>query len=143
MRSGDLEAVLDTARQSLQNPWNFEQFSAELKIPGGLRFVAEQQDFCGYVIFRQVGPEAELLQLAVLSCSRRQGIASALLMYGIRQLFSLHVEECFLEVRNNNRSGRIFYEQAGFHQVGLRKKYYSRPVDDAVIMKKIVNKDSE
>ncbi len=39
------------------------------------------------------------------------------------------------------RSAQLSYEQAGFQRVGLRKKYYSGPVDDAVIMRKSVNRD--
>lgn len=141
MGEGDLETVLEVARESMPTPWSLGQFSVELQYDQGVRLVAEQEKLCGFIVFRLIVPEAELLQLAVLPCLRRRGVASSLVLNGLRQLHLQQVEECFLEVRKGNRKGRCFYQQAGFQQVGLRKKYYADPVDDAVLMKKIVQED--
>ena len=138
-RDNDLEAVCHVARKSMVAPWSPGQVAGELRFPAGLQLVASNDELCGYAFFRQAGPEVELLQLAVLPAFRRRGIASALVRRGLRQLRAAEV--CFLEVRKADTAAQLFYEQAGFCRVGLRKKYYSNPVDDAVIMKKTVDKD--
>ncbi|MGZ7144902.1 GNAT family N-acetyltransferase, partial [Streptococcus pyogenes] len=43
-------------------------------------------------------------------------------------------EPVFLEVRESNKAARGLYEKFGFKKVGLRKKYYQNPVEDAVLM---------
>jgi len=136
MREDDLLRVLDIGRRSMAGPWSLAQLTGELRFPDGVQLVAEQDGLCGYAFFRQVGPEVELLQLAVLPVFRRRGIASRLLRRGLKQLCTRQEEVCFLEVRRSDMAARLFYEHAGFRRVGVRKKYYSDPVDDAVIMKK-------
>jgi len=41
-----------------------------------------------------------------------------------------------LEVRASNLSAQKLYETLGFRVVGERKKYYSRPREDAVLLQK-------
>lgn len=141
MLEDDLAPILHIGRQCMAHPWNLALLTGELRFPGGLQLVAEQESLCGYAFFRQAGPEVELMQLAVLPAFRRKGIASKLLWSGLKQLYDRQAEACFLEVRKADSAAQLFYEQAGFHRVGLRKKYYSGPVDDAVIMRKSVNRD--
>ena len=139
MLAADLPVVAELARQSMDGAWSFDQLADELKIGYGLQLVVEENhELCGYIMFRQVKSEAELLQLAVLPVYRRRGLASGLLDSGIQQLCSRQARVLFLEVRRNNQSARFFYEQAGFSRIGIRKRYYSRPVDDAVVMKRVV-----
>ena len=45
------------------------------------------------------------------------------------------VRKIFLEVRISNTAAIRLYETCGFEQVGERKKYYSDPVEDALVMK--------
>ncbi len=141
MGEDDLSLVLDIGRQSMASPWSLRQVAEELQFPKGLQLVAENDELCGYAFFRQVGPEVELLQLAVLPAVRRKGVATALVRRGLSRLCARQAEVCFLEVRKTDTAAQLFYEQAGFQRVGLRKKYYSGPLDDAVIMRKPVNKD--
>ena len=41
-----------------------------------------------------------------------------------------------LEVRESNAAAVALYEKHGFHRVGLRRNYYERPKEDALIMTK-------
>ena len=50
------------------------------------------------------------------------------------------VADVYLEVRVSNTPARTLYEKLGFRAVGVRKKYYRLPVEDAVVMKKQLNK---
>ena len=39
-----------------------------------------------------------------------------------------------LEVRASNQAARTLYRQMGFAQISTRPKYYTNPVEDAVLM---------
>ena len=42
-----------------------------------------------------------------------------------------------LEVRASNVPAIAFYTQMGFQQIALREQYYSNPVEDAMILRRI------
>ena len=134
MWRADLADVVRVAQAAMQHPWTYNQFAEELLYTKGVCLVAVADTVCGYAVFRLVGPEAELLQLAVEPEARRNGIGSFLLEYGIRNIRVTGADACFLEVRKKNRPARQFYSRFGFVEVGRRRKYYRQPVDDAVIM---------
>ena len=44
--------------------------------------------------------------------------------------------ECiFLEVRESNVPAISLYKKLGFEELGIRKKFYEHPIEDAIIMK--------
>ena len=44
------------------------------------------------------------------------------------------VESLYLEVRTSNVPAIGLYKKLGFEKVGLRKAYYSSPIEDAIVM---------
>ena len=48
-----------------------------------------------------------------------------------------------LEVRESNAPARALYEKAGFRTAGVRKNYYERPREDAVLMTAAFPKEDE
>ncbi len=95
---------------------------------------AHQSDrLVGFLLFREIASiEWEILNLAVDPAVRRQGVASRL----IEELFRLADGDVFLEVRESNQAARALYACWGFSEQGLRRGYYHRPVEDAVVMKR-------
>jgi ribosomal-protein-alanine acetyltransferase len=92
--------------------------------------VAEEGgSLAGFLVWRHTTPdEIEILNLAVVPAFRRRGIAKAL-------LDGLPKAEVFLEVRESNLAARGLYKAAGFHEVGLRRRYYQNPPEGAVVMR--------
>ena len=90
---------------------------------------------CEYVL-----AEANIVNVATHPDFRRRGCAEALLGEMEKFLSAHGVEEVYLEVRVSNEPARTLYEKLGFRAVGVRKKYYRLPVEDAVVMKKQLNK---
>lgn len=43
----------------------------------------------------------------------------------------------FLEVRESNDAARRLYEKMKYKQIGIRKRFYERPVEDAIVMSKM------
>ena len=42
----------------------------------------------------------------------------------------------FLEVRQSNEAAKRLYEKLGYSPIGVRKRFYEKPVEDAIVMSK-------
>jgi ribosomal-protein-alanine N-acetyltransferase len=51
------------------------------------------------------------------------------------------VAAVFLEVRESNLPAQRLYEAIGFREVGRRRRYYQRPVEDAVVLRAAISAD--
>ena len=90
----------------------------------------------GFIIGRQVGNDAEILNLAVTRTRRRQGEGKALLHAAMGEFRTRGVSRVFLEVRESNESGIAFYGKHGFTRKGRRPGYYHTPDEAAVLMER-------
>ncbi len=101
---------------------------------GGERaWVAVAEGPVGFLLCRTLGAaEAEVLNIAVDPAYRRRGVAR-LLLSGFLAEFP---GDIFLEVRASNAAAIELYRRFGFVDAGLRRSYYHRPVEDAVVMRK-------
>lgn len=52
-------------------------------------------------------------------------------------LQSRGVLEVFLEVRQSNRAAQALYRDRGFRVAGMRRAYYRRPVEDALVLRRV------
>lgn len=87
----------------------------------------------GFLVSREVAEgEIEVLNLAVSSEYRRQGIATRLLR-------GLPESDIFLEVRESNSAAKALYSGLGFDVAGRRIEYYEDPVENALIMRRSVS----
>ena len=88
----------------------------------------------GYHCFWIVFEELRLMNLAVLESMRRHGVGRALVTEAIRMGLAQAATRAVLEVRASNEAARALYQRIGFVQTGVRRGYYSNPVEDAVLM---------
>ena len=108
-------------------PWSAADF-ADLK-KSGCDIVASQN---GFIVYRAIAPEAELITIGVHPDARRSGIAATMIELMVRDLAARGVKKVFLEVAENNHPARALYERHGFTVVGRRPKYYDGI--DAILM---------
>ena len=128
----DVPAILAVERAVFSDPWTTEQFAdltADLTLVG-----LEDGQLRGYVVARQVADEAEILNLAVEPERRRAGVGSALMGAALARLAENGVRTVHLEVRASNAEAFGFYARWGFSEVGRRRAYYRRPVEDARLL---------
>ncbi len=94
----------------------------------------------GFILWRAVLDEAELLTIAVNPDMKRHKIGSALLSAMLTDASMQGITQCFLEVAEDNIAAQQFYERFDFTQFSRRKKYYQRPDSnriDAILMRRI------
>jgi len=112
-------------------------YLAELE-NGGVSFCFLARDpsrrAVGFCSVWQVLDELHINNLAVLPEFRRLGIGSLLLEFVVRHGTALGARRATLEVRRSNASARLLYERFGFSVSGVRAEYYSKPVEDALVL---------
>ena len=130
MKEDDLPQVLALQRSLAFQDWNEKQFAAEIKAGYSLCVVYEGSgtsgnEILGYAVFHLLGPDSELLSIAVNSTRQRTGIGKTLLEAGLGKLDFTSGDKMFLEVREGNDKARRFYERNGFTEYSRRDRYYS------------------
>ncbi|MGT2656778.1 ribosomal protein S18-alanine N-acetyltransferase [Streptococcus varani] len=113
-----------------QSPWTLQQIERDMKLAHTeYLYLIENQKLLGFLAVQDLAGELEITQIAVRKDYQGQGLANQLM-----NTLSSRSEPVFLEVRESNKAARGLYEKFGFKKVGLRKKYYQNPVEDAVLM---------
>ena len=84
--------------------------------------------------WRNLGEEAEILDIAVAEAHRHQGNARFLLEKFLCLVQERGVQDVFLEVRESNAAAIALYRQFGFSASGRRPKYYQHPLEDALLL---------
>ncbi len=98
-------------------------------------FVVEKNgEVAGFIILSVVGIEAEILQIAVDTKHRKNGLGTFLMQKIFAWCSENGVRKMYLEVRKSNASAAELYKKTGFEVVGNRKNYYDDPIEDALIM---------
>ena len=134
MNESHVAAVAALEKQFFSEPWDEASVRSELTNKLALWLVAvEDGELAGYVGSQTVLQEADMMNIAVAEGFRRRGIARNLVEELIRQLDAYQLT---LEVRVSNAPAIALYESMGFQQVGLRKNYYRKPKEDALILRK-------
>lgn len=118
--------------------WGEDSVRQGLKAPYVVSLLAYRGDDPapkGFLMWRRLGEEAEILTLGVIPDSRRRGGADALLEAALAQAVGEGVRSMFLEVEAGNEAARALYAKHGFAQVGERRGYYKNGADALVLRK--------
>jgi ribosomal-protein-alanine N-acetyltransferase len=132
-----IDDVLVIEEAAFTSPWTRAMYLAELENHGvSFCFLAKDDDgrAVGFCSVWRVADELHINNLAVLPEVRRGGIGSALLEHVLRHGADSGAQRATLEVRQSNDAARILYERFGFTVAGGRRAYYSKPVEDALVL---------
>ncbi len=133
----DLDAVLALEEASFNNPTTREWYEGELQRPD-VCFIyvlrTPGTPVAGFCAFWLVIDQAHINNLAVLRELRGRGLGTQLLEAVIAEAAHLGAILLTLEVRQSNEPALRLYEKAGFYREGVRKNYYTNPIEDALIL---------
>ena len=133
----DLDGVLEVEAESFSNPWTRDMYAWELRDRAMCHILlvrTEEQRVAGFCAFWLVCDEIHINNVAMRSGFRAQGIGTALLRHVLAEARQLGARRATLEVRASNERARRLYERLGFYVAGVRRHYYTNPVEDALIL---------
>ena len=131
---GQIEEI---EKQCFSSPWTDEQLKTQLDSERHVFLTAiNDGQVLAYVGMMFVLDEGYISNVAASPSYRRMGIADALIEALIKRAEALELAFVTLEVRAGNEPAKALYSKHGFVPVGLRKNYYDKPTEDAVLMTK-------
>jgi len=136
----DLDAVLALEDASFNNPTSREWYEGELKRPDVcFIYVLRTPEYrvAAFCALWLVVDQVHINNLAVLPELRGRGLGTQLLEAVIAEAAHLGATFLTLEVRASNDPALRLYARAGFERTGVRKNYYTNPVEDALILTRI------
>lgn len=135
MRRDDVADVAELERKIFTDAWSEKAILETLEQKQTMILLAyEDRRLIGYLIFYFVLEEGEIARIAVEDVYRRQGVATKMLTELECLCEDNGVNKLLLDVRESNETACRFYEKQGFVRDGIRKNYYSDPVEDGILM---------
>ena len=132
--------LADLEAQAIPDGWSANAFRSEAEKENGivLYTLDENENVIGLLTAYTAADEADITNVAVKNSARKKGIAKALL-YEMENIAANEIKDIFLEVRMSNIAAIGLYTSLGYEKIAVRKRFYSNPVGDAIIMKKKVS----
>ena len=152
MRFDDISPVAELERAYSLTPWDENGLLTYLLREDALFLVASDEfpedydpeavdeenffwpEIYGYVGLLMVPYEADVLNITVSGKVRNRGIGTQLMREILERAKKYGVTDIHLEVRESNEAAIHLYEKLGFLRDGIRKNYYTAPVENAVTM---------
>ena len=152
MQFDDISPVAELERAYSLTPWDENGLLTYLLREDALFLVASDEfpedydpeavdeenffwpEIYGYVGLLMVPYEADVLNITVSGKVRNRGIGTNLMREILERSKKYGVTDVHLEVRESNEAAIHLYEKLGFVRDGIRKNYYTAPVENAVTM---------
>ncbi len=140
-----IDDILELEKRCFSVPWTREQLASQLPDDMHIFLAAEDERGCaiGYIGLMYVLDEGYISNVAVSPEHRRQGIADMLLNELRLRAQAKKLSFLTLEVRQSNVPAQNLYKKHGYTEVGLRKNYYGRPTENAVLMTLFLSEEEQ
>lgn len=143
-RDEDLASLLSLERESYSHPWTPKHFRDSLASTGAFCVVLrarapesrEAASIVAYCMAQIVLDELHVHNLLVRPGERSRGVGRRLLRIILEVAAGRGARVALLEVRQSNWPALQLYRSLGFEAVALRRDYYERPREDAVMLRK-------
>ena len=135
MTVDDIAQVAEIERQIFSIPWSEKAFRNSMESDNTIYIVAKENDnVAGYAGMYLSFEEGNITNVAVNPLSRRKGIGEKIVRDILNRAYEKGVRDVFLEVRETNSVAIALYEKIGFKEEGIRKNFYDKPRENALIM---------
>ena len=142
MGEGHIDRVAELERICFPVPWTRRMVAGELKNPVARYFALERESVCiGYAGMHLVAGEGYITNIAVDPSYRRAGLGRALLETLVECGRRRAADFLTLEVRQSNLTAQELYRSMGFAEAGVRRGYYDKPKEDAILMTRVLHDD--
>jgi ribosomal-protein-alanine N-acetyltransferase len=122
--------------------WSKNMFIEELKNPHSYCFIFKKnsdfdQKIIGFICFRNIGEESEILNIYVHPKYRQLGIGKKIMQFYINFCQAQNIKKLYLEVNTSNQPAIHLYKLFSFKSVGIRKKFYQGKFDAYQMLKEL------
>ena len=132
----DMPEVLEIERQSFEFSWTEEDFLCCLRQRNCIGMVAERQErIAGFMIYELLKSQLHVLNFAVSSSARRQGVGTQMIEKLVNKLSQQRRQEICLEVRETNLPAQLFFRRQGLQAQTVLRGHYEDTEEDAYVMR--------
>jgi ribosomal-protein-alanine N-acetyltransferase len=141
----DIEALVSLERLCFTQPWTPRNFRDSLADPERGRVLVLRaphgpgdpgRGILAYCCFDVAADEMHIHNLAVHPAERGRGLGRRLLELALASGARRGADVAYLEVRSSNWPARRLYRSLGFEATQVRRGYYNRPREDALVLRK-------
>ncbi|TVQ46301.1 MAG: ribosomal-protein-alanine N-acetyltransferase [Gloeocapsa sp. DLM2.Bin57] len=137
LKSQYLEQVVNLDQTCLGGLWNYSGYQREIDSPNSTALVLNlvpKNQIIGLGCFWAILEEAHLTVIAIEPDYQGQGLGQLLLCNLLQQAVGQKLERATLEVKTSNQIALSLYKKFGFQIAGIRKGYYQKTQEDALIL---------
>jgi len=135
MDLNDLDDVLVIENNCFSSPWQMQAFEESIKqLHSYILYYLSSNEIVGYFIGYGDTDDYSIYNIAIKTNYQRRGFATHLLNVIMRS-HKKKYENYYLEVRKSNIKAINLYYKLGFKTAYTRCRYYTKPDEDALVMK--------
>ncbi len=135
-----LDQISEIEALCFSTPWSRKSFADSMANSNVITlFTATlENEIVGYICLFHLFEEGELLNIAVSPDYRKRGIAQKLINKMFEIFKQKDITRITLEVRESNTNAKNLYLKNGFKPIGIRKNYYTSPLENGIVMENIL-----
>lgn len=126
--------ALSSESYTFGSPWTKEQFKTDIYSTQSGYLILVDEEIVAYLCYHQFLDEIEIFNFAIAPQEQRKGYGHFLLNNLNQMALSEQAVRMILEVRLSNQAAQNLYLKNEFEVIARRKNYYSKPVEDALVM---------
>lgn len=135
MTEADIPAAARLEQKYFSVPWTEAGLMESFARPEYLFLVAEEEgEVVGYAGLGQVLDEGDVTNIVIDEAYRGMGLGQRLTEALLTEGKKRGIQAFTLEVRVSNEAAIHIYEKLGFVSAGVRKSFYEKPTEDALVM---------
>lgn len=134
MTNDDVTVLAEMEQRCFSDAWSEKMVSDLTDSSWDEVWVLEAETILGYINYRFIAGEGELMRIAVLPEYRGHGYSRKLMDVMMEEAAKNQISDLTLEVRAGNEPAIGLYKAYGFAEEAVRKNYYHNPTEDALIM---------
>lgn len=143
----DLSEILEISTQCGLSYWSRNDYLDEAQRSDSIMLSAgtEGSGIAGFLVSRFVPGtsmdermDAEVYNIGVRPELQKSGCGTLLFDCFLNKCRAASIETVWLDVRSSNEDAIAFYRKFGFTEFSLRKAFYGDPVEDGIVMNRIL-----
>jgi len=133
----DADEIYQIENKSFKYSWSISQINSELIREKNYNIcIKENNKLLAYAFCRIEVDFLEIMKIATTELLRRKGLANLIMLKLNDFCIRREINKIFLDVNSNNFAAINFYRKNGFKTDSIRKKYYQKSNEDAILMSK-------